>query len=131
MSRHGVWTQRWGWQPLAWMEAGLPTWRWRVAPAGLLSRRQMRAAGLAPGGAQPVARVVCRSGRARRVAYLYDPAELAPKRVATAAQLVAVGKALAARRWCSKCLRDVGYTVPTSLGCCVDCADPAVLGVAA
>jgi hypothetical protein len=120
--RCGVMTERWGWQPTAWLQDGLPTWRWRSAPAGLLTRRQMRTAGLAPGGAQPVAQVVCRGGRRRGL--LYDPADLVPKRVASPAQLVAVGRALAARRWCPSCRRDVGYCIPTSLGECVDCRYP-------
>lgn len=88
-----------------------------------MTRRQMRAAGLAPGGALPVAQVVCRRGR--RHALLYDPADLTPKRVATPAQLRAVAAALAARRWCPACRRDVGSCIPTSLGRCVDCAFPA------
>jgi hypothetical protein len=122
MARRGVMTELWGWQPTAWMQDGLPTWRWRGAPAGLLTRRQMRAQGLAPGGAQPVGQIVCRHGR--RYALLYDPTDLAPKRVASPAQLIAVGRALAARRWCPSCRRDVGYCVPTSLGECVDCHYP-------
>lgn len=115
-------TRRWGWQPTASLRDGLPTWRWRNAPTGLVTRRQMRAQGLAPGGAQPVAQVVCRRGRRR--AWLYDPAELTPKRVPTPAQLVAVARALAARRWCPTCRRDVGYCIPTSLGQCVTCDSP-------
>ena len=118
----GVMTGRWGWQPTAWMQEGLPTWRWRGAPGGLVTRRQMRELGLAPGGADPVARVVCRRGR--RWAWLYDRAELVAKRVPTPAQLVAVAGALAARRWCPRCRRDVGYCVPTSLGECVSCHYP-------
>jgi hypothetical protein len=115
-------TERWGWQPAAWIEAGLPTWAWRCAPKGLLTRRQMREAGLARGGAEPVAQIVCRRGRRR--GYLYDPADLTRKRVPSPAQLAAVAKALAARRWCPSCRTDVGYCVPTSLGRCVDCAYP-------
>lgn len=113
-------TDRWGWQPTAWMQWGLPAWRWRWAPAGLVTRRQMRAAGLAPAGAAPVALVVCRRGR--RWAYLYDPAECGPKRVPTPAQRVALGRAMAARRWCPGCRRDVGYCVSLSWGVCGDCA---------
>ena len=119
---YGVYTERWGWQPAAWVEAGLPTWAWRCAPRGLLTRRQMRERDLAPGGAEPVALIVCRRGRRR--AYLYDPADCCPKRVASAAQLAALGKAIAARRWCPSCHRDVGYCVPTSLGECIDCHYP-------
>lgn len=117
--RYGVMTARWGWQPLAWLHEGLPTFAWRAAPVGLLTRRQMRAAGLAPGRAEPVAQIVCRAGRRR--AYLYDRTELVAKRTATPAQLVAVGKALAARRHCPTCARDVGYYIPTSLGQCLAC----------
>jgi hypothetical protein len=122
MSRAGVMTERWGWQPTAWMQDGLPTWRWRTAPGGLLTRRQMREHGLAPGGAEPVGQIVCRRGR--RYGLLYDPADLVAKRVATPAQLRAVARALAARRRCPSCRRDVGYCVPTSLGECIDCHYP-------
>lgn len=118
----GICTERWGYQPAAWLEAGLPTWAWRCAPRGLVTRRQMRAAGLAPGGAEPVAAIVCRRGRRR--AYLYDPAECVRKRTASPAQLLAVGKAIAARRWCPSCERDAGYCIPTSLGMCIECAYP-------
>jgi hypothetical protein len=116
---YGVMTARWGWQPFAWWEDGLPTWSWRGAPGGLVTRRQMRARGLAPGGAAPVARVVCRRGA--RWAYLYDPTELVAKREATAAQWVAVATAIAARRWCPTGGHYVDYCVPTSLGECVAC----------
>ncbi len=57
-------------------------------------------------------------------ALLYDRDELVRKRVPSAAQLAALGRALAARRRCPDCGRDVGYCIPTSLGCCVDCAYP-------
>lgn len=119
---YGIDTQQWGWQPHAWMQNGLPTYAWRTAPAGLLTRRQMRTAGLAPSKAEPVAQIVTR--RNQRCGYLYDPADLAPKRTATPAQLVAVGKALAARRWCPSCHQDAGYCIPTSLGRCIDCEYP-------
>jgi hypothetical protein len=119
--RYGVMTDRWGWQPFAWIEAGLPTWRWRHAPEGLVTRRQMRAEGLAPGGAVPVGRVVCRGGR--RWAHLWDRAELAAKRVSTPAQVVALASALAARRWCPVGGgHDAGYAIRKSLGMCEDCA---------
>lgn len=115
----GVLTEAWGWQPTAWLEDGLPTWRWRCAPRGLLTRRQMRAAGLAPGGSRPVARVVCRRGR--RGAGLWDRAALVPKRTPSSAQLEALGRAWAARRWCPSCRRDVGSCVPRSIGRCGAC----------
>lgn len=119
MTGYGVMTQRWGWQPTARMLGGLPTWAWRCAPPGLLTRRQMRAAGLAPGGAEPVAQVICKRGR--RKAYLYDPAELVPKRTPSPAQLQAVAKATKARRWCPTGAHYADYCIPTSLGECVEC----------
>jgi hypothetical protein len=93
--RYGVMTARWGWQPLAWEQNGLPSWRWRNAPAGLLTRRQMRAAGLAPGGAGPVGQVVFTHRRSRRVelrSLLWDRTELVAKRVPTPAQLAALDR---------------------------------------
>lgn len=115
----GVLTEEWGWQPTAWVEDGLPTWRWRCAPRGLMTRRQMREAGLAPGGRGPVGRVVCRRGR--RWAGLWDSTALVPKRQPSPAQLEALARALAARRWCPLCRRDVGYCVPRSVGRCGRC----------
>ena len=124
---YGVYTERWGWQPHAWCENGLPTFAWRTAPGGLLTRRQMREAGFAPGSAYPVGQIVCRRGRVR--ALLYAPDDLASKRVPSSAQLAAVGKALAARRWCPDCRTDVGYCIPTSLGRCIDCEFPPGSGI--
>jgi hypothetical protein len=117
-------TQQWGWQPLAWEQNGLPSWTWRSAPAGLVTRRQMRTAGFAPGGAEPVGQIVYRRGRREVRALLWDRTDLVPKRVPSAAQREALGKAMAARRWCPTCEQDAGYCVPTSLGMCVDCAYP-------
>lgn len=123
--RRGVMTERWGWQPLAWEQNGLPTWRYGWAPRGLLTRRQMRAQGLAPGGAIPVAQVVVRVQRRHRHevrARLWDRGQLVAKRTASPAQLVALEHAMAARRWCPSCSHDVGYCIPTSLGQCAACA---------
>lgn len=78
------------------------TYPWRAAPPHLMTRRQLRAAGLAPGGAQPVAvmvRETTRRGRARRIwAALFDSTQAPPKREATPAQLDAVAKAVRARK---------------------------------
>lgn len=120
----GVMTEHWGWQPTARLVAGLPAWSWRSAPHGLLTRRQMREAGLAPGGTDPVALVLCRRGR--RWAHLWRREDLVAKRTASPAQLAALDRAVAARRWCPSCRRDAGYCIPRSLGECLDCADPAV-----
>ena len=126
--RYGLMTQRWGWQPLAWEQNGLPSWSWHKAPRGLLTRRQMRTEGLAPGGAWPVGQLVFHHRRREVRALLYDRGELVPKRVPSAAQLAALERALAARRRCPACGRDVGYCIPTSLGCCVECAYPDLAG---
>ena len=122
--RYGVMTARWGWQPFAWEQNGLVTWGWRKAPRGLLTRRQMRAEGLAPGGADPVGQLVFSHMRREVWALLWERGALVPKRMPTPAQLVALGRALAARQWCPRCARQVGYCIPTSLGVCVACAYP-------
>lgn len=128
---YGLMTANWGWQPLAWEQNGLPTWKYGSAPAGLLTRRQMRTLGLAPGGAAPVAQVVWRHRRHEIRAQLWDHSELVPKRTASPAQLAALGRAMAARRWCPTCARDVGYCIQTSVGECVDCQFPGVTSDAA
>ena len=66
--------------------------------------------------------MVCRRGR--RWAGLWDRAELVAKRAPSPAQLEAVSCALAARRWCPACRRDVGYCIPVSLGVCGACDPP-------
>jgi len=106
---------------------GLPTWPCRMAPAHLLTRRQLTARALRPGG-QPIAGQVLWMGRRRtvRVAYLYDVALAKPKRHATERQRAALDKAMTARRTCPTCGQDVGYCIPRSLGECVDCHDTAI-----
>ncbi|MFG2194971.1 RRQRL motif-containing zinc-binding protein [Streptomyces sp. NPDC048639] len=105
---------------------GLPTYPWRFAPAGLATRRQLRARGLRPGG-QPIAaqvmRANCRRGGAQ-VAYLYRIDRAKPVRPMTLRKTVALAKAMTARRTCPTCQRDAGYVIPTSLGMCVPCAYP-------
>ncbi|MER7412967.1 RRQRL motif-containing zinc-binding protein [Streptomyces cacaoi] len=115
---------------------GLPTYPFRLAPDGLATTRQLRARGLRPGGQEPVAQVLWRSRRyltARdgspvRAAYLYRVDRALPVRPMTPAKWAALAKANAARRVCPSCRRDRGYTIPTSLGTCLICADvPAAL----
>jgi hypothetical protein len=104
---------------------GIPTYPWRMAPDGLATRRQLAAANLRPGGQPVVAQVLWRRRRSPNgfgVAYLYEVAKALPKRPATPAVLAAVGKALAARRWCPTCQRDAGYVLPTRWGTCWPCA---------
>lgn len=99
---------------------GIPTYPWRCAPAGLSTRRQLAAAGLRPGGQPPAAQVMWPSSGAG-FAYLYRLDLAKPKRTPTAAQLAALGRALAARRRCPKCGADAGYVIPRCLGMCVPC----------
>ncbi|MGA5705830.1 RRQRL motif-containing zinc-binding protein [Streptomyces cellulosae] len=102
----------------------LPVFRWRLAPDGYATRRQLRAQGLRPGG-QPVAAQLERPRRRRGplVAYLYRVDLAVPVRPMTPARRAALTKANAARRTCPVCRRDAGYVIPTSLGACVPCAD--------
>jgi hypothetical protein len=100
---------------------GTPTYPWRMAPEGLATKRQLLALELRPGG-QPIAAQIVWVRRGKpAVAYLYRIDQAKPKRIPSLAQLHAIEKALAARRVCPDCGQDAGYTIPTSLGCCVDC----------
>ncbi|MFC9623409.1 RRQRL motif-containing zinc-binding protein [Streptomyces sp. NPDC056930] len=102
----------------------LPVYRWRLAPDGLATRRQLRALGLRPGG-QDVAAQLERPRRRRGplVAYLYLVDRAEPVRPMTPAKWAALAKANTARRTCPNCRRDAGYCIPRSLGMCVPCAD--------
>ncbi|MGW0603130.1 RRQRL motif-containing zinc-binding protein [Streptomyces sp. NPDC002640] len=106
----------------------LPVYRWRLAPDGYATRRQLRAAGLRPGG-QPVAAQLERRRRRRGplVAYLYRVDLAKPVRPMTPGRWEALAKANAARRICPGCRRDAGYVIPSSLGTCVPCAYPSTL----
>ncbi len=73
-------------------EAGhhpLPAYRYHWAPKGLMTRRQLRASGLRPGGQTPVAQILMHRnapGRTqRRVAFLYDTGKAKPNREAAPA----------------------------------------------
>ncbi|KQX80752.1 RRQRL motif-containing zinc-binding protein [Streptomyces sp. NPDC057456] len=105
--------------------ATLPVYRWRLAPDGYATRRQLRARNLRPGG-QGVAAQLERPRRRREplVAYLYRVDQAKPVRPMTPARWAALAKANAARRVCPHCRRDAGYVIPTSLGTCVPCAYP-------
>ncbi|MGW4028492.1 RRQRL motif-containing zinc-binding protein [Streptomyces sp. NPDC004838] len=103
---------------------GIPTYPWRYAPDGYATRRQLRAAGLRPGG-QPVAAQIMRGTRygGVRVAYLYRIDRAKPVRPMTSRKWGALALAMLARRTCPACQLDAGYVIPTSLGTCVTCAD--------
>ncbi|MGW1143836.1 RRQRL motif-containing zinc-binding protein [Streptomyces sp. NPDC002454] len=100
--------------------------RWRLAPDGLATRRQLRAAGLRPGGQDVAAELQRprRRGRGPLVAYLYRIDLAKPVRPMTPARSAALAKALRARRTCTACGLDAGYVIPSALGTCVPCAYP-------
>ncbi|MGW7199736.1 RRQRL motif-containing zinc-binding protein [Streptomyces chryseus] len=99
--------------------------RWRLAPGGYATRRQLGARGLRPGG-QEVAAQLERPRRRRGplVAYLYRIGLAQPVRPMTPGRWAALAKANAARRICPQCRTDAGYVMPASLGTCVPCAYP-------
>ena len=74
----------------------LPVYRWRLAPPGYATFRQLRAQGLRPGG-QDVAAVLERPRRRRGplVAYLYRIDQAKPVRPMTPAKRAALDKAMA------------------------------------
>ncbi|MGW2540699.1 RRQRL motif-containing zinc-binding protein [Kitasatospora sp. NPDC001574] len=108
--------------PTGELHGGLPTYPWRWAPTDdLMTRRQLRVVGLRPAGQEPAAQVVCRGGL--RFAYLYRRSLALPVRPMTAARWRAHQRMMLARRTCPLC-RAVGeHCIPTSLGCCLECAD--------
>ncbi|WP_338671606.1 RRQRL motif-containing zinc-binding protein [Streptomyces sp. SCSIO 30461] len=100
----------------------LPVYRWRLAPDGYATYRQLRALGLRPGG-QGVAAQLERPRRRRGplVAYLYRIDRALPVRPMTPAKWAALGKAHAAQQVCANCRLDVGYRIPRSAGMCGTC----------
>ncbi|MFB6773178.1 RRQRL motif-containing zinc-binding protein [Streptomyces sp. NPDC056337] len=105
--------------------AALPVYRWRLAPDGYATRRQLRARGLRPGG-QGVAAALERPRRRRGplVAFLYRVDLAKPVRPMTPGRWAALAAANTARRTCPQCRRDAGYVIPPTLGTCVACAFP-------
>jgi hypothetical protein len=99
---------------------GLPTYPYKLAPPGLATRRQLRKAGLRPGGQDIAGQILWRKDK--RVAYLYRIDLARPKRTATARQRAAIDKALKARRTCSTCGQVKDYYIPRRYGECLDCA---------
>ncbi|MFI5632220.1 RRQRL motif-containing zinc-binding protein [Streptomyces sp. NPDC051664] len=102
--------------------ASLPHYRWRFAPDGLATRRQLRAMGLRPGG-QDVAAEMKRPRRRRGplVAYLYRIDLAKPVRPMTPGRRAALDAAMTARRTCPNCRTDAGYCIPPTLGMCGTC----------
>lgn len=102
---------------------GIPTYPWKWAPTCYATMRQLRAAGLRPGGQQVQAQILWRHRKEIRVAYLYRIDDAKPKRTATPAQLDAIAKALRARRTCPTCGQEKDYYIPKRYGECLDCLD--------
>jgi len=64
------------------------------------------------------------------VAYLYRIEAAKPKREATPAQWVAIGRALEARKRCKTCGEVKDYFIPRKFGECLDCLSGTGSGVA-
>jgi hypothetical protein len=104
----------------------IPTYPYRLAPHGLMTRRQLRQHGLSAVGAEVVGELRWRSRKARhtggwRTAYLYDPTTARPVRPMTPGRWRSHHAMMRARRTCPTCRRDRGYVIPTSLGTCWPC----------
>lgn len=127
------WIELWdGRRELGWHQDGLPTFRFGHAPTGLATRRQLRTAGLCPGGQDFVAQLVWRQGRAWAGLFRLDLAQ--PQRKSSPGQRAAIEKALAARRTCPTCppaIRLKPYYLPTSTGQCWTCSLPNIDDLAA
>ncbi|MFD5736533.1 RRQRL motif-containing zinc-binding protein [Streptomyces sioyaensis] len=103
----------------------LPVFRWRLAPDGYATRRQLRALGLRPGGQDVAAQFERPRRRAPLVAYLYRIDLAKPVRPMTPGRWAALDKANTALRTCPNCRKDAGYSIPRSIGMCNACAYPA------
>lgn len=100
----------------------LPVYRWRQAPKGLATRRQLRDQRLRPGGQDPVAVIECRGGK--RKAWLYEIDRALPIRPMTFAKELALDKAMAKRQTCPICGRRYFHCLPLrTLGSCLECYD--------
>ncbi|WP_323746347.1 RRQRL motif-containing zinc-binding protein [Catenulispora pinisilvae] len=104
-------------------EHGIPTYPWRMAPAGLATKRQLAEQGLRPAGAAVAAQVMWPRRRGVGVAYLYPLVQAKPKRPPTAGNLRAVAAMLAARSTCQVCRLTFEYCLPASR-VCLYCAQP-------
>ncbi|CAL9605829.1 hypothetical protein SUDANB95_05487 [Actinosynnema sp. ALI-1.44] len=109
---------------------GLPVFGWREAPAGLATRRGLRALGLSRRGLDPVALLVFghrRPYRREEVAELYLIADARPVLPMTPAEWDAHAAMMRARRTCRTCHRVADHCVRGPRRQCSSCyaADPA------
>lgn len=114
---------------LGWDLNGTPVFKFKWAPGGLATRRQLRAMRMCPGGQEPYALLVWRGGQ--RWAWLYRLDLARPSRTASPDQLNALDKAMRARKTCGLCGQVRDYCIPTSDGRCVECIDAAAWTTAA
>jgi hypothetical protein len=101
---------------------GLPTYPFKWAPEGWLTRRQLRAQNLRPGGQQPCGQLLWKHRGKRRQAWLYLRSLALPVRPMTPAKWAAWAAAMVARMTCPECDQVMSYCIPTSIGMCNDCA---------
>lgn len=92
----------------------VPVYGWfDEVPDGLKTRNQLKEMGLRPTG-QIKAKVVWKRRGGKGVAYLYDINEVAAKKEATEAQLMALEKARMARSTCPYCGHILYFVLPKS-----------------
>lgn len=102
-----------------WRE-GLPWWRWRWAPDGLMTRRQLHAAGrrLRP-RQEPYGLICCHRGK--RVGVLWRVDLTLPAARLTTAKRDAVAAMERGARTCPECHEVRDYRIPTSTKRCWIC----------
>lgn len=112
------WTD--GQAALGWMLGETRTFAFQRAPKGLKTRRQLRDAGLSPGGQEPFAQLVWRVYSARpRWGWLWRVDLAVAKRAASPAQLAAAMKATQVRlapTCCPECGEYAGFTICPEAG---------------
>ncbi|WP_405682875.1 RRQRL motif-containing zinc-binding protein [Streptomyces sp. NBC_01238] len=105
----------------------MPTFPWKLAPAGLLTRDQLVAKGLRPRG-PAVAQVMWFSTKTStpgepRFARLYDASKATPPKPRSPGQVASLAAAMRARRTCPECGETRTYCLSTRLKVCTPCAD--------
>ncbi|WP_103529707.1 RRQRL motif-containing zinc-binding protein [Streptomyces sp. SM12] len=117
--------------------AVLPRYEHGTTPEFLMTFRQLAAAGLRPGGHDPVAVLRCRrcayhpTRECTRPAALYDSRRALPKRTPTLAQEAALDSAMAARQTCQQCGVRQPHCLPVADRRCHPCATGGSLAAAA
>lgn len=104
---------------------GMPTYPWRCAPDGLVTRRQLRALGLRPAGQQPCGQVLWARGRkSPGAAYLYRVDLAAPVREMTEGRRRTHDAMMLVRRTCRTCKEVFPFDLSRKYGrVCWPCLD--------